>query len=60
MADTVEVVIKWSGNEYKITGLTGENTVIDLKQSIKNETGVLPDRQKLLGLKLKGKIRLFI
>lgn len=59
MAEAVELVIKWSGNEYKISGLTAENTVSDLKISIKNETGVMPDRQKLLGLKLKGELLLF-
>ena len=29
---------------------------MDLKQSIKSLTGVLPERQKLLGLKVKGKL----
>lgn len=29
---------------------------MDLKQSIKTLTGVLPERQKLLGLKLKGEL----
>lgn len=59
MADEVEVVIRWSGKEYKITGLKGNDTVADLKSSIKKETGVLPDRQKLLSLKLKGAVCLF-
>jgi len=30
---------------------------MDLKQSIKSLTGVLPERQKLLGLKVKGNSR---
>ncbi|XP_075887921.1 ubiquitin-like domain-containing CTD phosphatase 1 isoform X2 [Nelusetta ayraudi] len=52
---SVSVIIKWGGQEYSISSLSEEDTVMDLKQSIKTLTGVLPERQKLLGLKLKGK-----
>ncbi|XP_019747522.1 ubiquitin-like domain-containing CTD phosphatase 1 [Hippocampus comes] len=52
---SVSVIIKWGGQEYAITSLSEEDTVMDLKQSIKALTGVLPERQKLLGLKVKGK-----
>ncbi|MGH0158308.1 UNVERIFIED_CONTAM: hypothetical protein FKN15_051943 [Acipenser sinensis] len=52
---SVSVIIKWGGQEYSITTLSDEDTVLDLKQSIKSLTGVLPVRQKLLGLKVKGK-----
>ncbi|MBN3316362.1 UBCP1 phosphatase, partial [Atractosteus spatula] len=52
---SVSVIIKWGGHEYSITTLCEEDTVFDLKQSIKSLTGVLPERQKLLGLKVKGK-----
>uniref|UniRef100_W5MSJ5 Ubiquitin-like domain-containing CTD phosphatase 1 n=1 Tax=Lepisosteus oculatus TaxID=7918 RepID=W5MSJ5_LEPOC len=52
---SVSVIIKWGGQEYSITTLCEEDTVFDLKQSIKSLTGVLPERQKLLGLKVKGK-----
>ncbi|XP_016338001.1 ubiquitin-like domain-containing CTD phosphatase 1 isoform X1 [Sinocyclocheilus anshuiensis] len=52
---SVSVIIKWGGQEYSITTLSEEDTVLDLKQSIKSLTGVLPERQKLLGLKVKGK-----
>ncbi|XP_041079052.1 ubiquitin-like domain-containing CTD phosphatase 1 [Polyodon spathula] len=52
---SVSVIIKWGGQEYSITTLSDEDTVLDLKQSIKFLTGVLPVRQKLLGLKVKGK-----
>lgn len=51
---SVSVIIKWGGQEYSISSLSEEDTVMDLKQSIKTLTGVLPERQKLLGLKLKG------
>lgn len=53
-AMSVSVIIKWGGQEYSISSLSEEDTVMDLKQSIKTLTGVLPERQKLLGLKLKG------
>uniref|UniRef100_A0A8C2WTR4 Ubiquitin-like domain-containing CTD phosphatase 1 n=1 Tax=Cyclopterus lumpus TaxID=8103 RepID=A0A8C2WTR4_CYCLU len=52
---SVSVIIKWGGQEYSISSLSEEDTVMDLKQSIKTLTGVLPERQKLLGLKVKGK-----
>uniref|UniRef100_H3AD22 Ubiquitin-like domain-containing CTD phosphatase 1 n=2 Tax=Latimeria chalumnae TaxID=7897 RepID=H3AD22_LATCH len=52
---SISLIIKWSGQEYTVTALSEEDTVLDLKQSIKNLTGVLPRRQKLLGLKFKGK-----
>lgn len=53
-AMSVSVIIKWGGQEYSISSLSEEDTVMDLKQSIKTLTGVLPERQKLLGLKVKG------
>ncbi|XP_039186165.1 ubiquitin-like domain-containing CTD phosphatase 1 isoform X2 [Crotalus tigris] len=51
----VSLIIKWGGQEFLITTLSEEDTVLDLKQSLKGLTGVLPERQKLLGLKVKGK-----
>ncbi|KAK2176352.1 hypothetical protein NP493_666g01002 [Ridgeia piscesae] len=50
-----DVVVKWNGKEYVITGLNFDKSIKDLKEAIKDETGVLPERQKLLGLKYKGK-----
>ncbi|XP_043925289.1 ubiquitin-like domain-containing CTD phosphatase 1 [Protopterus annectens] len=52
---SMPIIIKWSGQEYSISTLSEEDTILDLKQLIKTLTGVLPERQKLLGLKLKGK-----
>lgn len=49
------ICIKWNGKEYKIDGLKPDQRVEDLKNEICKETGVLPQRQKLLGLKCKGK-----
>ncbi|KAK3604426.1 hypothetical protein CHS0354_020849 [Potamilus streckersoni] len=55
-AEVADITVKWSGQEYKISGLSGDKTVGDLKEAIQKQTGVLTDRQKLLGLKFKGKI----
>nr|XP_033783488.1 ubiquitin-like domain-containing CTD phosphatase 1 [Geotrypetes seraphini] len=52
---SLSLIIKWGGQEYYITTLSEDDTVLDLKQSLKSLTGVLPERQKLLGLKYKGK-----
>jgi len=49
------LIIKWSGSEYPIDGLSDSDSVLDLKNLICKATGVLPHRQKLLGLKMKGK-----
>jgi ubiquitin-like domain-containing CTD phosphatase 1 len=56
---TTSFVIKWSGSEYPVEVSSSENgspaTVIDLKKAVHAKTGVRPDRQKLLGLKVNGK-----
>ena len=55
MAEITTLVIKWAGKEYPIHGLTAVSSVLDLKDLIYEKTNVLPARQKLLNLKLKGK-----
>ncbi|KAG8438774.1 hypothetical protein GDO86_005100 [Hymenochirus boettgeri] len=52
---TLPLIIKWSGQEFPVSTLSEEDTVLDLKHSLRGLTGVLPERQKLLGLKYKGK-----
>ncbi|KAK0084299.1 hypothetical protein PV325_007294 [Microctonus aethiopoides] len=52
---TTSIIVKWSGNEYEIKDLQDDTTVLELKARIYEETGVRPDRQKLLNLKCKGK-----
>jgi len=52
---TVELLIKWAGKEFKVDDISEAETVLDLKMAIHKQTGVLPERQKLLGLKVKGK-----
>lgn len=56
MTETVSLVIKWAGKEYPIEGLTNTSSVLYLKELIYEKTNVLPARQKLLNLKLKGKL----
>ena len=54
MSEPTSLVIKWAGKEYPIEGLTPVTTVLNLRQLIQEKTNVLPARQKLLNLKLKG------
>ena len=55
-SDEVTVIIKWSGKEYTIDHVPLSEKVRYLKDRITDKTGVLPERQKLLGVKYKGKI----
>ena len=48
------MVVKWAGKEYTVQDLDPTLTVLDLKLEIQTQTGVRPDRQKLLNLKVKG------
>lgn len=50
------ITVKWSGKEYAVESINATATVADLKERICGLTGVKPNRQKLLGLKCKGKI----
>jgi hypothetical protein len=54
------VVIKWSGKEYPINDLTEIDTVAVIKHEIFKRTQVRPERQKLLNLKFKGKLCLYL
>ena len=56
----VNVIVKWSGKEYLIQHISLTETVRYLKDLIKDKTGVLPERQKLLGLKYKGILKLMV
>lgn len=57
MEGTLKITVKWSGKEYEIE-IDENSTVANFKSMIHKETGVRPDRQKLLNLKLKGSFRL--
>uniref|UniRef100_A0A023GB63 Ubiquitin-like domain-containing CTD phosphatase 1 n=1 Tax=Amblyomma triste TaxID=251400 RepID=A0A023GB63_AMBTT len=52
---TVNLTVKWAGKEYSIPDLPLHACVMDLKHAIFEKTGVLPERQKLVGIKCKGK-----
>lgn len=54
METEIKVTVKWSGKEYVILGLQQTDTVFVLKERIHKETGVRPERQKLLNLKVQG------
>lgn len=48
------ICVKWSGKEYEVLAEPSD-TVEKLKVKIMEKTGVRPERQKLLNLKVKGK-----
>ena len=52
--EIANLVVKWSGKEYVIDSIAKSDTVEQLKAIIAKKTNVLPERQKLLGLKYKG------
>lgn len=56
MEKEVKLVVKWSGKEYEVNNLSDHDTISSLKDSIYTQTGVRPERQKLLNLKFNGKI----
>lgn len=49
-----DILIKWNGKDYVVSNLVSNNTVADLKNELCKLTNVLPERQKLLGLKTKS------
>ena len=48
------LTVKWSGKDYVIADISKLSSVKDLKDELNVLTGVLPEHQKLLGLKYKG------
>ncbi len=48
------VTVRWGGQEYAVE-TSSEDTVGSVKAKLASLTGVQVSRQKLLGLKLKGK-----
>ncbi|XP_008546022.1 ubiquitin-like domain-containing CTD phosphatase 1 isoform X1 [Microplitis demolitor] len=55
MENGTTIIVKWNGQEYEIKDLQNDTTIHELKARIYEETGVRPDRQKLLNLKCKDK-----
>lgn len=54
MENAIKIIVKWSGKEYEILDILESDTVLTVKNRIHKETGVRPERQKLLNLKFKG------
>lgn len=50
----LEIVIKWNGNDYDVKNLNINNDVKTLKEEIFKCTGVRPERQKLINLRISG------
>lgn len=50
----IKITVKWSGKEYEIVDIQSNDSVLSLKDKIYLKTGVRPQRQKLLNLKIKG------
>lgn len=46
-----EITFKWNGNDYKVANLLESNSVSDIKNELYKQTNVMPERQKLIGLK---------
>ncbi|KAL8579992.1 Ubiquitin-like domain-containing CTD phosphatase 1 [Nucella lapillus] len=53
VGDLIQLIVKFSKIEYKISSLSGTNTILDLKNAIHKQTGVLPEHQKIAGFKVK-------
>lgn len=55
MGSALKLVLKWNSKEY-VLEFNENDTVLDLKNEIEKQTGVKIERQKLLNLKIKGKV----
>jgi len=53
---SVSIIVKWAGKEYNLENIDPDESVLGLKVKIMDQTGVRPERQKLLNLKSKGKV----
>lgn len=51
---SLDIVIKWNGNDYDINNLNTNSNVKTLKEEIFKCTGVRPERQKLINLRISG------
>ena len=54
-AGSITLIAKWSKERITLSCLTPETTIGAVKDMIKERTGVLPKRQKLIGLNLASK-----
>jgi len=56
---SLDIVIKWNGNDYDVKNLNTNSDVKTLKEEIFKCTGVRPERQKLTNLRISGKYKHF-
>lgn len=54
MGSEIKLGVKWNGKEFELDNLSENDSIATLKDVIFKQTGVRPERQKLLNLKLKG------
>ncbi|XP_050430275.1 ubiquitin-like domain-containing CTD phosphatase 1 isoform X1 [Adelges cooleyi] len=52
----LDIIIKWNGNDYGVKNLNTSSDVKTLKEQIFICTGVRPERQKLINLRISGKM----
>lgn len=55
MPSSLDIIIKWNGNDYDVKNLNSNSDVKTLKEEIFKCTGVRPERQKLINLRILGK-----
>jgi len=54
-SNLLDMVIKWNGNDYDVKNLNTNSDVKSLKEEIFKCTGVRPERQKLINLRISGR-----
>lgn len=52
--NSFNLIIKWNGNDYDLRNLNTNSNVKTLKEEIFKCTGVRPERQKLINLRISG------
>lgn len=57
-ASLLDLVIKWNGNDYDVKSLNIDSDVKTLKEEIFKCTGVRPERQKLINLRVSGQYKI--
>ena len=56
MSEEIDLIVKWSGKEYRFEKISLSHSVGQFKDLIYKETNVKVERQKLLGIKFKGRM----
>mmetsp|Transcript_17294 Transcript_17294/g.25550 ORF Transcript_17294/g.25550 Transcript_17294/m.25550 type:complete len:392 (+) Transcript_17294:124-1299(+) len=51
----INIIAKWGGKKLQLQDLSETTTIGEVKEILSGKTGVLPKRQKLIGLSLKNK-----